>query len=134
MTVYEDGTEVPDDGYAEAGGPAAGSLAFGWLGPGDLGPPRQCPDSLLRVLEDAARSPVGRTRGFHRCPFCPDAEFWLTRHQTTDGSELWLGSAAIEVRDMSGRTWQAPNLVLHYVTAHGYLPPAPLVETYGTVR
>ena len=34
-----------------------------------------------------------------------------------------LDSASLIVADVDGNPWVAPNLVLHYITVHGYVPP-----------
>ncbi|MBI0376299.1 hypothetical protein JBE27_08430, partial [Streptomyces albiflaviniger] len=40
-----------------------------------------------------------------------------------DGTEVTLGGAEIRLLARDGRWLIAPNLVLHYVAAPGYLPP-----------
>jgi hypothetical protein len=52
---------------------------------------------------------VKRTRGFHPCDFCK-------------GRNKPHGSAEIRVLG-EGRVFAAPELVYHYVVAHGYKPP-----------
>jgi hypothetical protein len=37
--------------------------------------------------------------------------------------EVWLGSAEIRVQGADGTLYAAPNLVIHYMTAHHYCPP-----------
>ncbi|TBT83210.1 hypothetical protein ET989_12090 [Propioniciclava sinopodophylli] len=110
------------------------TLAFGWLDAGHAFRQGACPPALLGHLEAAARHPVDRTRGFHVCTLCPPPAtpderwgvFGPTHHQTTEGDTLALGSASLEVH-AGRRRWVAPNLVLHYIAAHGYLPPDEVV-------
>ncbi|CDR02381.1 hypothetical protein GCM10022420_040780 [Streptomyces iranensis] len=47
---------------------------------------------------------------------------------SVDGTEVTLGSAEIRLLARDGRWLIAPNLVLHYVAAHGYLPPGEFIE------
>ena len=61
-------------------------------------------------------------------PWSPD--FHPTEYAAQRGDTLHLGSASIEVM-AGGRHWVAPNLVLHYVSEHGYLPPAEVVAALG---
>ena len=62
-------------------------------------------------------------------PWSPD--FHPTEYTTQQGDTLHLGSASIEVM-AGGRGWVAPNLVLHYVAEHGYLPPDEVVAALST--
>jgi hypothetical protein len=41
---------------------------------------------------------------------------------------LSLGSAEIRVPGSGGRIYAAPDLIYHYVEAHGYRPPDEFVE------
>jgi hypothetical protein len=55
------------------------------------------------------------------------------------GVQLSLGSAEIRVRSGAGELLAAPDLILHYVTAHGYGPPeefvmAVLTGAHGAVN
>lgn len=44
------------------------------------------------------------------------------------GGEMRLGSAEIVVKSSSGQVFVAPNLIVHYIEAHSYLPPREFVE------
>ncbi|MGA4506352.1 hypothetical protein ACQB6R_12460 [Propionibacteriaceae bacterium G1746] len=104
-------------------------LAFGWLEPGRPYLVGQCPVVVVAALERL--EPVDRTRGFHACGFCEGAAaFAGAPHRTLDGRDLVLGSASLAVT-VGGNRWVAPNLVLHYITAHGYLPPDEGVRGLG---
>lgn len=105
---------------------------FGWLEPAHEYSIGVCSEELRRLLDDAADHCVDRTRGFQRCLFCPGTTESLvlapTDYSTADGKLLRLGSASLEVQDATGQVWIAPNLVLHYITDHQYLPPAELAD------
>jgi hypothetical protein len=71
-------------------------------------------DALLRHIREPWQ-PVA-AGGAHRCEFCsprPDGRF-------TGGSRnIWIPA--------DGVVYVAPELVLHYIEAHGYLPPADFI-------
>lgn len=69
---------------------------------------------------------VRQSRGFHVCPFCEERRFGLPVE--LGGKMLTLGSAEIEVRDVQGRIYVAPDLLYHYITEHGYLPPREFID------
>ncbi len=104
---------------------------FGWLEPGHDYATGACPPGLLRTLQEAGDHPVDQTRGRYSCRFCPSSHDELRplpKLTTASGRELLLGSASLEVLDTTGQAWIAPDLVLHYVVEHRYLPPAELAD------
>jgi hypothetical protein len=74
---------------------------------------------------------VQQARGFHLCDLCPPMDSLGTHGVVLKGSldkrEYLLGTAEIRVRD-ANVTFAAPNLVLHYVVDHAYLPPEGFVR------
>ncbi|MBK8252213.1 MAG: hypothetical protein IPK82_06040 [Polyangiaceae bacterium] len=58
-------------------------------------------------------------RGFHRCEFCSLDEVVAEK----DGVVKLLGSAEVWLPGESV-LYAAPNLIVHYIRAHGYQPPA----------
>ena len=89
------------------------TLTVGWL---DAEHPLAVGESssqFIDRLRPFLLTPVKQTRGFHRCPFCSDP--------------MARSSAEIRVVSTSGVTYAAPALILHYVEAHKYLPPAAFV-------
>lgn len=127
MPFHDDGSTMPRRRWPWQ----RDTAAFGWLDSQHPFRRGACPPGVLEYLEQAARNPVDRTRGYHACVFCPPREVapnqpWAalgpTPHQTSNRDMLELGSASLEVH-ADGKRWVAPNLVLHYITEHGYLPP-----------
>jgi hypothetical protein len=132
MTYYPD--LAPLD-YFTPGETFDGRLrAVGWLSPehdfesGDL--PELVIKQLLDLLENGR--PLFGTFGFHPCLFCPSwsdrvvedprmvpAPPTIFHHKDVKlnlgGRELWL-----PVGDLM---YVAPDLILHYITEHGYRPP-----------
>lgn len=93
----------------------------GWLGRGRRFPKGASPAGLAEALQRMAHTHRARqTRGFHFCPWCASRVFGVR----TDCSR---GSAEIRVMGV-GVAYAAPELVAHYVGAHGYLPPAGFVQ------
>jgi len=92
------------------------------------------PDGLLARLEDLARVRVLQTRGCHYCELCirdlggssyiRDLDA-ADRDQLMD--ELPCESAELRVKG-SGVVYAVPQLALHYIAAHGYLPPPEFCE------
>jgi len=44
------------------------------------------------------------------------------------GQELPLGNAEIWIPDGAGGIFAAPNLIVHYIETHNYLPPSEFIE------
>jgi hypothetical protein len=103
-------------------------LVFGWLDPAHECTRGHCPARVVEILEDAARSPICQTRGYHQCGFCAQTTTGLTRHQARSGETVLAGSACIEIQDLEGNWWVAPNMVLHHIAEHSYLPPERLID------
>jgi hypothetical protein len=78
------------------------------------------------MLARLCRAGVNRMRGFHYCPFCdwPPEPFLPSPTTARDEEgEFGVGSAEIRVPGPSGVTFAAPDMIIHYVTDHGYRPP-----------
>jgi hypothetical protein len=106
-------------------------LRVGWLESGHDFPRGDAPSGLVDALLLCATRPVRLTRGFHGCDLCPSA----SRHEMRitsmdlDGRTLKLGNGEVRVRAPGGQWYTAPTLIAHYVAAHGYVPPAPFVDS-----
>ncbi|MFE4590009.1 DUF7919 family protein [Streptomyces laurentii] len=114
-------------GGPEGGGAAVRSahrrLNIGWLsarkwyGPGARKryPRGPLPAGLVEKLEAVRR--VNLCRGFHFCTLC----LWARSGAPSGNGEIW-------VQGESGITYVAPDLITHYVAAHGYRPPQAFVD------
>ena len=103
-------------------------LNVGWLEHGHDFPVGDPPGGFLDALAElCARNAHAPTRGFHSCNLCSDEDL---KPSTVDigGRKAMLGNAEIRVISENGTILTAPNLVLHYVDRHRYLPPAEFVE------
>ena len=100
-------------------------IRVGWLGPNQRehrGGARECLTTLLQ-LHDAGV--VNQTRGYHMCSFCRGQD---ARAYPATFGELHLGSAELVVRGTNGQVFTVPNLIIHYIDAHDYLPPSDFVD------
>src|SRR3954471_11041976 len=117
MTYIPDGApfELP---YSPA---EDGLVAIGWLDGevpferGDV--PRHFVDELRRICEH----PVNLTRGLYGCMFCPGRPTWVTVPTAT--GEHVVGHGEIRVSGAGGTRYASPDMIIHYVEAHGYRPP-----------
>lgn len=87
-------------------------------------------DEFLARLRKLIQAPVDLTRGFHLCEFCPPPPATTTEGglPSIDPAPGTIGNGEIRVSDKSGKTYVAPVLILHYVQAHGYLPPSEFIQ------
>jgi hypothetical protein len=105
------------------------TVNVGWLSPLHRYRTGRPPEGLLPALTQfALNGKTAQTRGFHRCSL----GFCIVRPRMgvlfpTPERDLLLGSAEIRVR--GARVFAAPDLVLHYVASHRYLPPDEFVDT-----
>lgn len=96
-------------------------LNVGWLARGRRYARGAPPPSLAEALKRMTRTHrAEQTRGLHLCPWCASRLF--SRHPDSPG-----GSAQIRVMG-NGVAYAAPELIAHYVEAHGYLPPTDFIE------
>jgi hypothetical protein len=84
---------------------------------------------LLARLEDLASVRVLRTRGYHYCDLCIRDLGGISRIRGLDAAArdhlmdtLPCESAELRVKG-PGVVYAVPQLALHYIAAHGYLPP-----------
>jgi hypothetical protein len=120
MTYFEDES---DYSFIETdeGGPA---LNMGWLSAGRPYSSGSISQELVRVLARLCRNGVNRTRGLHRCEFCSvgDSGWGPPTSASDEDGEFIVGGAEIRVTSKSGTTYAAPDMIIHYVTDHGYMP------------
>lgn len=100
-----------------------GLVNAGWLDGAHAFPRGPVPGAVLdRLAWLCIHEPQEQKRGLHACELCPyDDHAWY--HVVRDGERPHvLGSAEVRVRGES-TSYAAPDLVLHYIVDHGYLPP-----------
>lgn len=122
MTYFAD---LSPYSYWPTGGENA--VNVGWLDGAHEFPTGEVPEGVVSaLLRLALKDMVNRTRGFHRCELCTEPDYPVKME--VDGQELALGSAEVRVKGTDGTVYAAPTLIAHYISEHGYRPPAPFVE------
>jgi hypothetical protein len=123
---YARGPGPGDPGIALRTYPEARNI--GWLD--DAYPiPSDGPEpdgAYLDTLFEHCRYPVHLTGGHHTCQFCawPWVKPMIVRR---NGRRVRLGNGEVLVVGTSGEAFLAPTMIYHYVTEHGYRPPAEFV-------
>jgi hypothetical protein len=115
LTPYTYGSTPPVDSIVN----------IGWLSREHGFATGLAPREFLTALARLTDSPVNLYRGRHYCEFCPTPMVTMSDRGPTlvePPSAIW-GNREIRVPADCGRIYVAPKLVLHYVEAHGYLPP-----------
>jgi hypothetical protein len=82
--------------------------------------------TLDKLRELASGSSTNQTRGYHVCAFCDETHSrpivdWKGVRRILGSSEIWVTSRR-------GVTYAAPDMILHYIEAHHYLPPGEFLE------
>ena len=117
MTHFEDGSAYTYDPDAD---PIL--VCAGWLARGHAYREAAVPDGFVDRLAWLCVNQLDRVyRGIHVCELCPEASADYVS-VVCQGKKHLLGNAEITVAAVV-RTYAAPNLILHYVAAHGYSPP-----------
>ncbi|MEV6525807.1 hypothetical protein AB0M43_28070 [Longispora sp. NPDC051575] len=102
----------------------------GWLEPEHRFPTGPVDPAFVSLLGWLVthRQVVG-TRGAHSCrlPGCAPEQRPAGTRVLIDGASVLLGRAEVRVGATEGTGYAAPTLIHHYVTAHGYQPPAEFV-------
>lgn len=94
----------------------------GWLGEGPFEKGEVSDVFLNKLLRVIARDEVNTVRSFTYCPICGCGENGLT--VVGSGVEAFLGHAEVWVPSHNQRRiYAAPNMIWHYISEHGYLPP-----------
>lgn len=108
-------------------GPFPKVLTVGWLEPehpfarGVV--PAGFGDRIRALIVEAS---VNQMRGYHKCAFC--APNTPRQSVMLGGREVWLGAAEVWLPGAEGNALAAPNMIVHYVEEHSYLPPDAFVR------
>lgn len=98
------------------------TVNIGWLDTAHTFVQGEVAPALIGRIGKLCRNYVNLTRGYHPCELCgASAQYPIT--EVVDGQPVALGSAEIRVASAAGESFAAPNLILHYIVTHGYLPP-----------
>ena len=99
-------------------------LTVGWLERGRDFPVGQVSQEFVEKLKTLVRRcRAHQTRGVHSCPFCSDP-YRDIRMTDESGKRILLGSAEIWIpTNDETEVLAAPDLIIHYIEEHRYLPP-----------
>ena len=125
MAFYPDGSVYVYGSTA----PEPYILNVGWLSKDYPYVRGATPDWLLDRLRVRVASPVNLYRGYHVCDFCPESPKKTLPNgiQISDHPTERMGNGEIRVQALDGKIYVAPRLIYHYVSGHGYLPPAEFI-------
>jgi hypothetical protein len=110
MAFFEDLTPYT---YLHPEEERAGTVNIGWLDRRHPFPTWETGEDFRAKLLKLCKLRVKQARGFHACDLCT-------------GRDKPRGSAEVRVPG-AGRVYAAPELVYHYVVAHGYKPPGEFI-------
>jgi hypothetical protein len=130
MTHFDEGSAYS---YLPLDGEEPAALDVGWLGAAHRFATGIAPPELLeKIAWLCVHAPTCQTRGIHRCDLCASDAFHyveLVGRRFLLGfgrKKIRLGSAEIRVRGADG-LYAAPDLILHYIMDHSYLPPGDFI-------
>lgn len=132
MTYFADGSMYSYEDTGEAGPP----VNVGWLSSRHPYQTGAVPEDLVEVLAHRCRMGVFRMRGLHYCEFCgfDEGPGFPPSTSSRDGDgEFVVGGAEIRVTGPSGVVFASPDMIIHYVTDHGYKPPEEFLEALGSI-
>lgn len=96
-------------------------LNVGWLDKNFPFEKGEVPAGFLNNLKKIAEHQVFQTRGFHFCDFC--------REQVVDGKiKCATSSSELRVIGKNGISYASPQMIVHYIEDHQYLPPKEFVD------
>ncbi|WP_240617305.1 hypothetical protein [Nocardioides speluncae] len=102
-------------------------INVGWLSASETFPTGVVSPAVFSQLLKHAENQKNIMRGVHDCEFC-DEESPVRMSAPTDRGYVSLGMGELHVSGSDGRLYAAPSLILHYIDAHHYLPPAEFIE------
>ena len=132
--------------YAYGHGQHPNVVHVGWLdGTHDFAKGSLAP-RLVEKLKKLAQRPVELYRGQHACELCRDPEMLsngeirITIRTFADSEDVEASATTLRARATeSGAilyrqiTYAAPVLIVHYIEAHNYLPPAEFLKALEAV-
>lgn len=122
MSYYPDLSEYE---YFPCGDPKP--LNVGWLDKSMEFPTGRVANSTIEKLHDYYNSLQNRTRGFHRCNICRGGN-----RKTNEFLQKDHGSAEVWVLANDGKLFACPELIIHYIVDHDYLPPKEFLEAVNS--
>lgn len=87
-------------------------------------------DKSFQLLENFIAINVNQKRGVHGCEFCKRTDHKINFQTIYEFRKKFviLGDSELVVFNKSGDAFVAPNLIVHYIKEHSYLPPREFIE------
>jgi hypothetical protein len=98
----------------------------GWIGSERDFPVGAVPDEFVRHLWGMCQQPMSKIKGYQVCGLCESPFGPLTIEW--QGTSANIGDGYLGVVANDGVLMIAPDLVFHYVVAHGYVPPREFID------
>jgi hypothetical protein len=126
--------------YAYGHSSHPGVVHVGWLDNVHPYPRGTVDQKMVEKMRLLASKPVELYRGKHICELCaepPDLIKTILPNRCIDPNCSWVRwvdqrSSNGEIRvSGEGIVFAAPVLIVHYIEAHGYLPPAQFLKAVG---
>lgn len=99
----------------------------GWLEAAHDFPVGEVNRDLMEALLLLAEVQDNIMRGVHDCDFCSE-ESPIRIPAPVKKGYVSLGMGELHVEGCKGERYAAPSLVVHYISAHQYVPPASFCE------
>jgi len=98
------------------------TVNIGWIDEIHPYPQGKVTEEFVLSLWEYIKYPINQTRGvYHNKRLDPQTTFHIAHYE---GYHMTLGDAEIRVVDVENDLiYAAPNLILHYIITHQYLPP-----------
>lgn len=122
MAVYEDFSK-----YEKNGAKLENVINIGWLGEAGKFPKGHVSEEFIMNLWE-----------YYKCPFFPVRKvyqnenldgYWKFYTAKCNGREIALGSSEVRIFDQKrGVIYASPNLIIHYILNHKYLPPQEYIK------
>jgi hypothetical protein len=103
-------------------------LNVGWLGPDMVYETGAVSTQVINQLEKLTLFSIQQTRGYHFCHLCSECDENFVCYHNIHGKSYLLGSAELRVFGDSGKIYASPDLLLHYIIGHNYLPPQEFLD------
>ena len=125
MTYFADGSR-----YTYSPSESEESLVnIGWLDGSMPFSSGEVARELMDVLREICRAGVNRMRGYHQCNLCaPSSSPVAAVRVASVNGDFFVGDAEIRITGSDGTRYASPNMIVHYVEAHGYRPPDDFLE------
>ncbi|HBY23438.1 MAG: hypothetical protein WAV45_11255 [Propionibacteriaceae bacterium] len=111
---------------------ASEALAVGWLDGAERFETGACPSDVTERLKVLASAPVRLMRGYHYCQFCehsaPPPKLLRADINLYEAPDVPRGNGEVWLTSPDGTNYAAPVLIVHYIEAHAYLPPARFIN------